>query len=198
VGKRAFDIALSLTAIVVFLPFFGIIALLIKIDSAGPVFFKQERIGRGFRPFFIYKFRTMVKDAPRLGRDITVGDDPRITRVGRFLRRTKLDEVPQLINVLKGDMSLVGPRPELPRYVEAFRGQYEQILAVRPGLTDLASLRFIDEAAVLAQASDPEDAYREIVLPKKLALARRYVRERSWRLDVMLLVRTLDRLLTRS
>jgi lipopolysaccharide/colanic/teichoic acid biosynthesis glycosyltransferase len=172
-----------------------VVAALIKLDSRGPVIFKQERIGRRFKPFFIYKFRTMVKEAPMLGRAITVGEDLRITRVGRFLRRTKLDELPQLLNVLKGDMSLVGPRPELRRYVDAFEREYEQILKVRPGMTDLASLKFIDEASLLAQASDPERAYLERVLPEKIALAKQYANNPSMRLDMLLMGRTLTRLL---
>ncbi len=133
----------SLTGLVVVLPLLPVVAVAIKWDSPGPIFFKQRRMGRGFRPFFIYKFRTMVEDAPALGMSITAGRDPRITRVGQFLRQTKLDELPQLINVLKGDMSLVGPRPEVPRYVELFRKDYEEILQIRPGITDLASLNTV-------------------------------------------------------
>ena len=189
--KRAFDLALASLGLLLLSPLLLLAAALIKLDSRGAVFFKQERIGRGFRPFLIYKLRTMVEHAPQLGPDITVGEDPRITRVGRLLRRTKIDEVPQLLNVVKGDMSLVGPRPELPEYVQAFHQQYEEILSVRPGITDLASLKFIDEASLLARASDPELIYREYVLPQKLVLARQYVREHSLRLDAMLLVRTL-------
>jgi lipopolysaccharide/colanic/teichoic acid biosynthesis glycosyltransferase len=192
--KRIIDIVASFLGLLLLSPFLFAIAALIKLDSAGPVFFRQERIGRGFRPFLIYKFRTMVKEAAKLGAPITIGEDPRITRVGRFLRRTKIDELPQLFNVVKGDMSLVGPRPELRRYVDAFRQEYDQILTMRPGLTDLASLKFIDEASVLAQARDPERAYRDCVLPEKLALAKQYIREHSLRLDAVLLARTLWRL----
>jgi lipopolysaccharide/colanic/teichoic acid biosynthesis glycosyltransferase len=195
--KRAVDLLVASIGLALLSPLMLLLAALIRLDADGPVFFKQERIGRGFRPFLIYKFRTMVKDASRLGPGITVGDDPRITRIGRFLRRTKIDELPQLINVLKGEMSLVGPRPELPKYVDAFRREYEQILRVRPGMTDLASLKFIDEAALLAQASDPESVYRERVLPEKLALASRYVHERSMWLDALLLLRTVRGLFLR-
>jgi lipopolysaccharide/colanic/teichoic acid biosynthesis glycosyltransferase len=193
--KRLCDVVAASLTLLVLLPFFLIIAALIKIDSAGPVFFKQERIGRAFRPFFIFKFRSMVKDAPVLGTAITVGQDPRITRVGWFLRRFKLDELPQLINVVRGDMALVGPRPELRSYVETFRNDYQQILTVRPGLTDFASLKFIDEAGVLAREVEPERAYRDRVLPEKIALAKRYVREQSFFLDFVLLARTLRKLL---
>ncbi len=196
--KRAVDVICAAGGLAVLSPLLVLIAGAIKIESDGPVFFKQERMGRGFRPFLIYKFRTMVKNAPVLGGPITIGQDPRITRVGHFLRRTKLDELAQLINVVKGDMSLVGPRPEVRRYVEAFHEEYEQVLAIRPGLTDLASLEFIDEAGVLARASDPERAYREYVLPRKLALAKQYVRECSLRLDVLLITRTLRRLIGRG
>jgi lipopolysaccharide/colanic/teichoic acid biosynthesis glycosyltransferase len=142
--KRLFDIVASAAGLILLSPVMLLTALLIKLDSRGPVFFKQQRVGKGFRPFLIYKFRTMVEDAPQRGSSITVGADPRITRIGRFLRKTKFDELPQLINVLKGDMSLVGPRPEVPRYVEMFRDDYEEILRVRPGITDTASLKYED------------------------------------------------------
>jgi lipopolysaccharide/colanic/teichoic acid biosynthesis glycosyltransferase len=196
--KRGIDLVMAVAALVLLMPVFAVVALLIKFDSEGPIFFRQERIGRGFRPFLIYKFRTMVNSAPQLGPTITVGADVRITRIGCVLRRTKIDELPQLINVLKGEMSLVGPRPEIAKYVEAFRGQYQEILSVRPGITDLASLKFIDEASLLARASDPERTYRECVLPQKLALARQYVRERSFRMDAVLLGRTFCGLFRRS
>src|SRR6516225_4098394 len=196
--KRAFDLALASLGLLLLSPLLLLAAALIKLDSRGAVFFKQERIGRGFRPFLIYKLRTMVEHAPQLGPDITVGEDPRITRVGRLLRRTKIDEVPQLLNVVKGDMSLVGPRPELPEYVQAFHQQYEEILSVRPGITDLASLKFIDEASLLVGVSDPERLYRECILPKKLALARQYVRERSLKMDGLLLARTICGVFRRS
>jgi len=130
--KRTFDIVVSVLGLVLLSPLGAVVALLIKWDSRGPVFFRQERVGRGFRPFFIYKFRTMVEDAPRRGGLITVGEDPRITRVGWYLRKTKIDELPQLINVLKGEMRFVGPRPEVRQYVELFRKDYEEILKVRP------------------------------------------------------------------
>jgi len=131
--KRTFDVTVALLGLLLLSPVLIVAALLIKLDSRGPVFFRQERIGRGFRPFLIYKFRTMVQDAPRKGGPITFGEDSRITRVGRFLRKTKIDEIPQLINVLKGEMSFVGPRPEVRKYVELFRRDYEEILKIRPG-----------------------------------------------------------------
>src|SRR2546428_688896 len=152
--KRAFDIVVSVVGLILLGPLLLLIGMLIKLDSPGPVFFRQERIGKGFRPFLIYKLRTMVQNAPQTGAPITSGNDPRITAVGRFLRKTKIDELPQLINVLNGDMSLVGPRPEIRQYVDAYRQDYEEILTVRPGITDLASLKYRDEAILLGQSSD--------------------------------------------
>ena len=154
---------------------------------------KIKWIVRG-RRFRVWKFRTMVVDADQLGPPLTAGDDPRITRVGRWLRKTKLDELPQLLNILKGDMSLVGPRPEVPKYVEMLRDDFESILVVRPGLTDLASIKYRDESAVLEQASDPEHEYITRVLPDKIELAREYVRRSSLWMDFRLIILTLFRL----
>lgn len=193
--KRAFDLFWSFIGLVFSWPLFAIAAVAIKLDSTGPVIFKQERIGRGFRPFFIYKFRTMVNDAPLKGGALTASGDPRVTRVGRILRQTKLDELPQLINVLKGDMSLVGPRPEVRKYVEVFRERYTMILTVRPGITDLASLKYRDESAILAAAENPEAEYLKRILPDKLRLAEDYVRQASIGLDLRLIVQTLLKLL---
>jgi lipopolysaccharide/colanic/teichoic acid biosynthesis glycosyltransferase len=148
VSKRVFDIVFASLGLLCLSPLLLPVALLIKLDSPGPVFFRQERMGRGFRPFRIYKFRTMVRDAPRHGGPITFGADPRITTVGRALRKTKIDELPQLINVLRGQMSFVGPRPEVRRYVELFREDYEDILRVLPGITDLASLKYRHEESM--------------------------------------------------
>ena len=190
--KRLFDLIVSAVAIVVLSPLFLAIAIAVRLDSRGPVLFRQERMGRGFRPFPICKFRTMVVDAPRLGGQLTAGDrDPRITRVGRFLRRWKLDELPQLLNVFKGDMSFVGPRPEVPRYVEMFRDDYAVILTVRPGMTDPASIKYLNEAALLAAADNPEDTYVRQILPEKIALAKQYVSQRSLGYDLRLIWNTL-------
>ncbi len=169
-------------------------ALAIKLDSRGPVFFRQVRMGRNFQPFRIYKFRTMVADAPSRGAQITAGADPRITRVGAVLRKTKIDELPQLINVLVGDMSLVGPRPEVPKYVEMFADDYRDILSVRPGITDPASVKYRDESEVLAAAADPEAAYVNEILPEKIALARQYIARSSFAYDLVVLFQTLLRL----
>ncbi|MFZ1504378.1 MAG: sugar transferase, partial [Nitrospira sp.] len=147
--KRLVDIVVAILALSMTWPLWLFTALLIKLDSPGPVFFTQSRIGRRFRPFRIYKFRPMVTGAEALGGPITVGQDGRVTKVGRVLRRTKLDELPQLLNILVGDMSLVGPRPEVLHYVELYRADFAEVLKVRPGLTDLASLKYIDEAALL-------------------------------------------------
>jgi lipopolysaccharide/colanic/teichoic acid biosynthesis glycosyltransferase len=160
------------------------------------VFFRQERVGRGGRVFRIHKFRTMVADAPSRGLGITVGQDPRITRVGRWLRRSKLDELPQLIDVLAGHMSLVGPRPELARYVALYPADLRnQVLRVRPGITDPASLQFADEAALLAGSTDPERQYLEVLLPAKLRLSVEYARRATLITDLGVLARTAGLLL---
>lgn len=193
-SKRIFDIIVSLVGLVLLLPAFVVIAVLIKLDSRGPIFFRQERIGKGLQPFRIYKFRTMVADASHRGGLITFGDDPRITKVGWILRKAKLDELPQLINVLIGDMSLVGPRPEVRRYVELFREDYQQILAVRPGITDLASLRYRDEATILGQATNPEEEYVKRILPDKIALAKQYCWQSSLLFDLGVIMKTIAKL----
>lgn len=187
--KRCFDAAFAAAVLLIGGPLFGLIALLIVCDSGLPVFYSQERVGRGFCRFRILKFRTMRMGGP--GRRITVAGDPRVTRVGRILRAAKLDEVPQFWNVLKGEMSLVGPRPEIPDYVDMFVYRYRHILAIRPGITDLASIRFRNEELILARASDPMREYARAVLPAKLDLADEYLRTRSLRTDLGILVRTL-------
>jgi lipopolysaccharide/colanic/teichoic acid biosynthesis glycosyltransferase len=177
--KRLFDIFFSAAGLILLAPLFIAVALLVKLGSPGPVFFVQRRMGRSFRPFDLYKFRSMVVDAPDAGISITVAEDPRITRVGRLLRKTKIDELPQLWNVLKGDMSLVGPRPEVEKYVEIHRDDYEEILRVRPGITDIASLTYKDEEKVLKGKTDPEEFYIHVLLPERLKW-RRYVRKASF------------------
>jgi lipopolysaccharide/colanic/teichoic acid biosynthesis glycosyltransferase len=189
--KRGLDVAASAIGLLLSLPLLVLAALAVKLSSRGPVFFRQERMGRDFKPFRIFKFRTMVMDAPKLGAQITAGADPRVTAVGRFLRKSKLDELAQLINVLHGDMSLVGPRPEVPKYVEMFRDEYREILRVRPGITDPASIKYRDESATLGRASDPERAYVEQILPDKIAIARDYVARQSFLSDLTIICRTL-------
>jgi lipopolysaccharide/colanic/teichoic acid biosynthesis glycosyltransferase len=190
VSKRSFDVIAALVGLILLSPLLLLVALLIKLDSPGPALFRQERIGKGFHPFRIYKFRTMVHDAARRGGTITFGSDPRITRLGWVLRKTKIDEVPQLFNVLRGDMSFVGPRPEVRPYVELFREDYEEILQVVPGITDLASVQYRDEAEVLGRFADPEAAYIRHILPDKIKLAKEYIRRSSFIFDITLILRT--------
>ena len=194
--KRLFDIAGATLALLLLLPLLLLSALWIKLDSPGPVLYRQERVGRHGVPFRIHKLRTMAHGAA--GLPLTVGADARITRAGAFLRRTRIDELPQFIDVLQGTMSLVGPRPEVPRYVAHYPpGLRERALAVRPGITDPASLAFIDEAALLSRAADPEREYIEVILPRKLQLAADYAGQASLRTDVVVLWRTLGVLLAR-
>jgi len=188
--KRTFDIMASGLGLLVLSPLLIVVAILIKLTSRGPVLFRHERVGRSFRPFLMYKFRTMVPDAPRLGGPLTSGDDPRITRVGRLLRKTKLDELPQLFNVLRGDMSLVGPRPEVRRYVEMYRQDYQEILKARPGITDLASLKYRHESEVLGRAANPEEEYIKNILPEKIRLNKEYLESSSLLYDLGLIART--------
>jgi lipopolysaccharide/colanic/teichoic acid biosynthesis glycosyltransferase len=189
--KRAFDMVIAFLGLLCLSPLLLPVALLIKLDSPGPAMFKQRRVGRGFRPFVIYKFRTMVHDAPRKGTAITYSADPRITRVGRILRKTKIDELPQLINVLQGTMSFVGPRPEVPCYVELFRADYAEVLRVLPGITDLASIKYRHEAEFLGGFENPEETYVRQVLPEKIKLAKEYVRQSSFLFDIRLILKTL-------
>lgn len=191
-GRRLFDLVVALGGLLVFgLPMLAI-ALWIRLDSPGPAWFRQERVGRGGRPFRIHKFRTMVLDAPARGPALTVGADPRVTRAGAWLRRSKLDELPQLLDVLAGDMSIVGPRPELPQYVALYPAALrEQVLSVRPGITDPVSLRLADESELLARAADPEREYREVILPAKLSEAAAYAAGATWWSDLAVIVRTL-------
>ncbi len=188
--KRLFDFSVSLLGLFLLSPFFIVIGVMIKATSSGPVFFRQKRVGKGFRPFNIYKFRTMAAGATAAGPSITIGEDPRITPLGRWLRGLKIDEFPQLINVLKGEMSLVGPRPELPAYVEAFQEDYKVILKALPGITDLASIAFRDESAQLARSEAPERFYVESILPKKVKFAKTYVQNQSFFLDLKILFAT--------
>ena len=188
--KRPFDILASAAGLLVLSPILLAIAFWIKRDSPGPVFFRQERVGLHGVPFRIYKFRSMRQD--HSGLQITVGVDPRITRSGHFIRAYKLDELPQLINVLIGDMSLVGPRPEVPRYVAEYPPETRaQVLSVRPGITDLASVKYRSESELLAQSSNPEQTYLHEVLPAKLALCEEYIRERSFMLDLKIIAMTI-------
>ena len=193
--KRLFDIFASSFGLILMAPFFIVIAILIKLDSPGPVFFRQTRMGKGFQPFSILKFRTMVKEASKLGGPLTVAGDTRITKFGRFLRENKIDELPQLWNILKGEMSVVGPRPEVQQYSERFQSDFASVLSVRPGLTDLASLWYLEEASLLSQAADPEKDYLEKVLPHKLKFAHLYLQHQSFWFDLAVMGQTLINLL---
>ena len=189
--KRAFDIFFSAGALLVLCPLLLLVALWVKIDSSGPVFFRQRRVGRGGAEFLIYKFRTMATDAEARGPQITVGADARITRSGAFLRHYKIDEFPQFINVLVGDMSVVGPRPEVPRYVALYPPAVrELVLSVRPGITDLASIEYRDENELLGRSADPESTYVHEVMPAKLAYCERYVREQNFKGDLEIIRRS--------
>ena len=196
--KRLFDVVSAILGLLVFgLPML-LVALWIRLDSPGPVFFRQERVGRHGKRFRIHKFRTMTVDAEQRGPQLTVGADARVTRAGRVLRANRLDELPQFLDVLAGDMSLVGPRPDVPRYVDLWPADLRaRVLAVRPGITDPASLKFRDEATLLAQAADPEREYMDVILPRKLALAADYADHASLWTDLAVIGRSVGVLLFR-
>jgi lipopolysaccharide/colanic/teichoic acid biosynthesis glycosyltransferase len=189
--KRIFDMIVSLIGLIVLAPIFAIISIIIKLDSAGPVFFKQVRVGKDGKEFKIFKFRTMVDDAEKQGMQLTVGKDSRITRIGQFIRKTKLDELPQLINVFIGDMSFVGPRPEVPKYVAMYDEVQINILRVRPGITDYASIEYRDESTLLAQSDNPEETYINEIMPAKFALNAKYLDDISIMQDVKIIFRTI-------
>lgn len=189
--KRLFDIVFSLAGIVILALLFLIVAILIKLDSKGPVFFRGERVGKDGKLFKIYKFRTMVVDAGKLGGSSTPDDDPRITKAGRFIRKYKIDELPQLINVLKGEMSLVGPRPEVEEYVKLYSEEEKAILSVLPGITDYASIWNPNEGKILTGSKDPEKAYMEKIWPEKQRLRLEYARGHSLWIDFKIILGTL-------
>lgn len=188
--KNAFDRITSAVALAALSPLFGAVAIAIKADSPGPVFFRQERVGQFGKPFRIHKFRTMVNEKPRV--NVSAAGDPRVTRVGRVLRKTKVDELPQLIDVFVGDMSIVGPRPEVPEYVDRWPEDLRPLLlSVRPGITDPASIKYRNEAEELAQADDPERYYVDVLLPRKTQLYAEYIRNRSFTRDLQIILETL-------
>jgi lipopolysaccharide/colanic/teichoic acid biosynthesis glycosyltransferase len=192
--KRIFDLTSSVIGLLLLLPVFIIIGVLIRKDG-GAAFFRQERVGRNGKPFRIFKFRSMTVDAESQGAQITAGPDPRITRIGAFIRKSKIDELAQLINVFLGQMSIVGPRPEVPRYAEKWQQEDRDIiLSVRPGVTDYASFIYSNEQEVLGASDDPGKTYVEEVMPHKLALYRQYVRDRSFWLDLRIILATVLRL----
>ena len=176
---RFFDFVLSLVGLVILAPIFIVLADWIKIDSVGPVFYKQIRVGQNGKDFGLFKFRSMVVDADKKGLITVGGRDPRITRSGYFIRKYKLDELPQLINVLVGDMSLVGPRPEVRKYVELYDDEQNKVLSVKPGITDYASIEYMDENEILGKSTDPEKIYIEEIMPEKIKYNMKYIKNRS-------------------
>lgn len=195
-GKRVIDIGASLVALLFVSPILLVIAIFVKAASPGPVLYRQQRVGLEGRMFDVTKFRTMIRDADKAGPSITSSSDPRITPIGRWLRRMKLDELPQLWNVLKGEMSLVGPRPEVPGYVESYSTAQRRVLSVRPGITDPASIAYRNEEELLARRADVDRYYREVVLPDKLNMNLLYLERMSLLYDLSLLLRTATAIFT--
>ncbi len=193
--KRIFDIVVSIIGLLILSPVFLVISIVIKLDSNGPIFFKQTRIGKNYKQFKILKFRTMILDAENKGMQITVDGDRRITKLGHFLRKFKIDELPQLINVLIGDMSFVGPRPEVPKYVAMYDENQRSILKIKPGITDLASIKYRDENLLLLRSTDPEKAYIEDIMPKKIELNIKYIRKISVFYDIYLILYTIIKII---
>ena len=192
--KRLFDILASGLGLIVLSPLFAVLAVWIKWDSEGSVFYRQVRVGKGNRDFYLYKFRSMRPDSDKLGLITVGGRDPRVTRSGYYIRKYKLDEFPQLINVFKGDMSLVGPRPEVRKYVDMYSPEQMRVLSVRPGITSLASIRYRNENDILAQAEDPERCYIEQVMPDKLAIDLEYIPKANLWTDIKLIFSTFKRI----
>ncbi len=193
-AKRAFDIISSSIVLLLGAPFFIIISILIATTSKGGVFFQQKRVGKGNKEFGLYKFRTMKPDSEKLGQITVGGKDPRITKIGYFLRKFKLDEFPQLLNVLKGEMSIVGPRPEVKKYVDLYNEEQLKVLSVSPGLTDFASIEYMDENVLLGQSANPDKTYIEEIMPAKLKLNLKYIEQQSFKLDIQLIFRTIGKL----
>lgn len=193
--KRSFDIFMALVGLIFLLPFFMLIAIAIVLDSAGGVFYKQERIGKNRTPFFLLKFRSMSANADKKGL-LTVGsNDSRVTKVGLFIRKYKLDELPQLINILIGDMSFVGPRPEVQKYVDKYTSEQLKVLQVRPGLTDYASLEYFNENELLSKSPNPEETYIHEVMPAKLQLNFKYIEKQGFTTDIKLIFKTIKRII---
>jgi lipopolysaccharide/colanic/teichoic acid biosynthesis glycosyltransferase len=196
IPKRIFDIIASLVGLLILLPFFLIIALLILINSGFPVFYMQKRVGRANTDFGLLKFRTMKKNADKLGLLTVGGRDPRITAIGFYLRKYKLDELPQLMNVFIGDMSLVGPRPEVRKYVDLYSDEQKKVLLVKPGITDYASLEYFSENDLLAKSTDPEATYIKEIMPAKLDLNKKYISEMGLTTDLKIIFGTLKRIVS--
>jgi len=193
--KRLFDIIVSLIGIIILSPFLILIALLVVLDSRGGIFYKQVRVGRNMKEFKLFKFRTMFSDSDKKGL-LTVGmRDSRITKIGYTLRKYKFDELPQLFNVLNGTMSIVGPRPEVPKYVAMYTAEQKKVLSVRPGITDYASIEYANENAILAKAENPEELYVKEVMPAKLALNEKYIQEMGFATDIKIILKTIGKIL---
>lgn len=192
--KRLFDITFSVTGLVLLFPFSVLFTILIKLESKGPVFYRGTRIGKIGKPFRIFKFRTMVVNAEKIGGPSTADDDARITKTGKYLRKYKLDELPQIINVLKGEMSFVGPRPQVPADVALYTREERAILNVRPGMTDWASIKFHNEGEILRGSPDPDQAYVEKIRPGKIKLELEYVRTHPFWVDLKILMKTMQTL----
>jgi len=187
---RSFDLISSGIGLILVAPIIGAVSLFVKATSRGPVFFKQDRVGLDERTFRVYKFRTMVDRADSMGTSVTAGNDPRITPIGRVLRRTKLDELPQLINVFKGDMSLVGPRPDVPEIVDHYSQEMRRIFSIKPGITSVATLHLRDEEEILSKVADPDSFYEEVLVPLKVRLAMEHVEKDSFWFDMKILLQT--------
>ena len=196
-AKRAIDISFSLVGLIVLTPVFLVVLILIKIDSPGPVFYKQIRVGKDGKEFFIYKFRKMYHSQNIKGPNVTITNDVRLTKFGRVLMKHKIDELPQIWNVLKGDMSIVGPRPELPCFVKLYTEEQWEILKVRPGITDYATIDYIDEGELLGQSKDPEKFYIEMLMGKKLVQNTKYINEMSVYTDIKIIFATLSKIFRR-
>ena len=193
--KRFFDITSSLIVLTIGLPFFIIISLLIALDSKGGIFFIQKRVGRNNVDFGLFKFRTMLPESEKAGQITVGGKDPRITKIGYLLRKFKLDEFPQLLNVILGDMSIIGPRPEVRRYVDIYSKEQLKVLAVRPGLSDFASIEYINENELLGKSENPEKTYIEEIMPAKLKLNLKYIQQKSFSTDIKLIFKTIGKIL---
>jgi len=196
--KRVFDIIFSSTGLLIFLPIEIFIALFIFLDDRKSVFFKQKRIGLNLKPFTLYKFRSMTISKTSSNRNFDAGDLSRVTRIGKLLRKTKLDELPQLINVLRGDMSLVGPRPEVKKWVDVYPQQWAYILTVKPGITDNAAILFRNEEQILTRSTNPEIYYKEIILPEKLNIYRIYIDNHSLKGDILIILKTIYSILKKE
>ncbi len=192
--KRIFDVVLSAIGLLVLLPFFLVLAIFIVLDSKGGVFYKQVRVGKNNTDFYLYKFRSMRTDADKQGLLTVGGRDPRITKIGYFIRKYKIDELSQLINVLKGDMSLVGPRPEVRKYVDLYSPEQLQVLSVKPGITDPASIAYFNENELLAKSPHPEETYIKEVMPAKLKINLAYINNRNFVTDLKIILKTLAKI----